>query len=155
MLRNVDGPSWIEYNHGAGRVIVTTLTYCTEGQADTTGPPLDNLLKYGRFFDGGAQTPAATFTPTATPTPTETLPPGSTTPTPERTRTRTEGPSICAGDCNDDGKVTVDELIRGVNIALGNSHVDNCPAFDPDDTGTVTIDELVRGVNHALAACPA
>jgi hypothetical protein len=55
-------PSWIEYNYGAGKVIVTTLTFCTPGQTSSMGRALDNLLKYGRFYSGGAQTPAPSVT---------------------------------------------------------------------------------------------
>jgi len=181
VLRNIDGPSWIEYDHGAGRVIVTTLTYCTASQPDSLGPPLDNLLKLGRFFDGGAQTPAPTVTSTSTPTvtptgqvtrthtrtrtptptvtgtvtltPTETLTPSAPptdTPTLEPTRT----PISCVGDCDGNGSVTVDDLIKGVNIALGNLYVVDCPAFDANEDGSVTIDELIRAVGYALESCP-
>ncbi|MBI4517080.1 MAG: hypothetical protein HY699_14835 [Deltaproteobacteria bacterium] len=60
----------------------------------------------------------------------------------------------CAGDCTADCVVTVDELVLGVNIALGNSQVSACPAFDVSGDGEVTVDELVMGVNYALGACP-
>jgi hypothetical protein len=49
--------------------------------------------------------------------------------------------------------VTIDELIRLVNIALGNLPP-NCPAGDLDQNGTITIDELVAAVNSALNGCP-
>ena len=51
--------------------------------------------------------------------------------------------------------VTIDELIRGVNIALGNTPLSNCPAFDANGDGEVTIDELIRAVNAALDGCGA
>jgi len=54
------------------------------------------------------------------------------------------------GDCDRDGSVTVDELILGVNIALGELPVADCPSFDADGDGQVTIDELTLGVNTAL-----
>ena len=54
------------------------------------------------------------------------------------------------GDCNGDGRVTIDELILGVNIALGSRPVTDCPAFDTDDSGMVSISELVAAVNVAL-----
>jgi len=54
------------------------------------------------------------------------------------------------GDCDQDGSVTVDELVVGVNIALGESPVADCPSFDADGDGQVTIDELTLGVNNAL-----
>ena len=38
--------------------------------------------------------------------------------------------SGCAGDCNADQKVTVDELIQAVRIALGEDPIASCPAAD-------------------------
>lgn len=60
----------------------------------------------------------------------------------------------CPGDCNGDREVTVDELVRGVNIALITQPVDACPAFDRDGNSEVTVDELVLAVNRALDGCP-
>jgi len=60
----------------------------------------------------------------------------------------------CVGDCNGDGEVTINELIVGVNIALGNAAVDDCPSFDTNGDGEVTINELIAGVNNALQGCP-
>lgn len=59
----------------------------------------------------------------------------------------------CTGDCGGDGRVTVDELVRGVNLALGNPAVTACPAFDTNADGLITVNELVRGVNSALDGC--
>jgi hypothetical protein len=70
------------------------------------------------------------------------------TPTP----TTTPG-TACTGDCNDDNNVTVDELVRGVNIALGTADLDTCPSFDTSEDGQVTVNELVRAVNNALTGC--
>ncbi|HUI25393.1 MAG TPA: Ig-like domain-containing protein [Candidatus Kryptonia bacterium] len=50
--------------------------------------------------------------------------------------------------------VSVDELVRGVNIALGNTPLTDCPSFDRDDSHTVSVDELVLAVNAALNGCP-
>jgi hypothetical protein len=36
----------------------------------------------------------------------------------------------CTGDWDGDGAVTVTELIRGVNIALGGLQINECSAFD-------------------------
>jgi len=60
----------------------------------------------------------------------------------------------CPGDCNDDGSVTVDELVLGVNIALESAPVTACPAMDGDGDATVTVNELVAGVHTTLAGCP-
>ena len=63
--------------------------------------------------------------------------------------------SYCAGDCNNNGSVTVDEILKGINVALGNSLIGDCLAFDLDASSTITVDELITGVNAALAGCPA
>ena len=59
----------------------------------------------------------------------------------------------CAGDCNHDDSVTVDELVTGVRMALGTVPVGRCPDLDPGGDGRVAIDELVAAVNNALAGC--
>jgi hypothetical protein len=51
--------------------------------------------------------------------------------------------------------VTVDELIKGVNIALGSLPLSECPSFDTNGDGEVTVNELIKGVNNALNSCPA
>jgi hypothetical protein len=73
--------------------------------------------------------------------------------TPTPTATSTPGPPVCVGDCNGDGGVTVDELIKGVNIALGTAGVDACLPMDANEDGEVTVDELISGVNNALRGC--
>lgn len=60
----------------------------------------------------------------------------------------------CAGDCNADGRVAVDDLIAGVNIALGSRAVADCPSLDGDGSGAVAINELVQAVLNALSGCP-
>ena len=59
----------------------------------------------------------------------------------------------CIGDCSGDGSVTINELISGVNIALGNSAVATCPSFDRNGDGSVTINELIAAVNAAQTGC--
>ena len=59
------------------------------------------------------------------------------------------------GDCNDDGQVTVNELIRAVNIALGTASVSDCEAADASGDGEVVITEIIAGVNNALNECSA
>jgi hypothetical protein len=103
------------------------------------------------------RTVTASATPTATPVSTiatSSPKPSSTgTATPTASGSPNPTPGECTGDCNNDSQVTVDELVRGVKIALGNSPPDTCPNFDADKTGTVTIDELVRAVAAALGGC--
>jgi hypothetical protein len=62
---------------------------------------------------------------------------------------------FCAGDCNADGTVTIEELLRGVRIVLGESDPRDCIALDVDGSLTVTVNELVAAVNGALDGCPA
>jgi hypothetical protein len=50
--------------------------------------------------------------------------------------------------------VTVDEIIRAVNIALGNATLSTCPLADIDGNGGVSVNEIVQGVNNALSGCP-
>lgn len=168
LLANTEGPSWIEYPYGLGRVIVTTLTYCTSQTVPAAmGPALDNLFRYSLLFDGGAQTPAATVTPTATPTATAT---GQVSNTPTRTRTATETPFgmrtrtftptptatplPCVGDCSGDNNVTINELLAGIKQALGTQSQNGCPSFDLNSDAVVTIDELVLAVHYSLNGCP-
>lgn len=61
----------------------------------------------------------------------------------------------CTGDCDGDGQVTVDEVIQGVNIALGSAPLTQCQAFDADGGGAVTVDEIVAAVTNALNGCSA
>lgn len=74
--------------------------------------------------------------------------PAGCAPTPSPTSTGE--PGACVGDCNHNGTVTVDELVLGVNIALGTGSVTTCSELDANASGTVTVDELVRGVAIAL-----
>lgn len=59
----------------------------------------------------------------------------------------------CIGDCNGDAVVTIDELITGVRITLGESLTEACSAFDADRSGTVTVDELIRAIDGPLNSC--
>ena len=63
--------------------------------------------------------------------------------------------AACPGDCNNDGVVSIDELINGVNILLGSVAVDRCAACDRNQDGVVTIDELIDAVTATLVGCPA
>lgn len=61
------------------------------------------------------------------------------------------------GHRNGDGTVTIDELIRGVDIALGSLDVASCPVA-PKCDGPVAdkcvITYLIQLVNNALYECP-
>lgn len=59
----------------------------------------------------------------------------------------------CSGDCNADRAVTVDEIVRVVNIALGLAPIDDCLAADTDGNGEASVDELVTMIDLALNGC--
>lgn len=61
---------------------------------------------------------------------------------------------LCAGDCNFDGVVQINELVLGVNVALNILPVDQCEAYDANGDGMVGINELIAAVNNALSGCP-
>lgn len=65
----------------------------------------------------------------------------------------TDAPGACAADCDGDGVVAVNEVIRGVNIALGNQPLSECPAADTDGDGMVTISELIAAVKDVIQGC--
>jgi Tol biopolymer transport system component len=106
---------------------------------------------------GERMTPTATRTatpPPEGPTPTATgLPTGTAT----ATVTPTEGPAgPCVGDCNGNGEVTVDDLIRMVNIALDLQPLcpgegGGCLAGDANCDCRITVDDIIRAVNNSLA----
>lgn len=58
----------------------------------------------------------------------------------------------CAGDCNGSESVSIDELVRGVSLALG-LRGEVCAAMDVDADGGVEINELVAAVASALNGC--
>jgi hypothetical protein len=60
----------------------------------------------------------------------------------------------CVGDCDGSGQVTVEELVRGVGIALGNVDLSECTALDADANGEISITDLITAVNNALNGCP-
>jgi hypothetical protein len=83
-------------------------------------------------------------------------PAAALTQTPSPTRTATPTLAGCFGDCDGDGAVTVDELLRLVNIALGNAFVDTCPAAAEDACSDLVlfITCVIEAINSALHGCP-
>lgn len=59
-------------------------------------------------------------------------------------------PGALVGDCNEDGRVAVNELVSCVNIALGLERLETCPGADPNEDGIVRVDELVEAVGDSL-----
>jgi len=137
-------------------------------------PPTETQTATATHESTPAPTDVATASPTHTPTgaatsntatPTRTQPstqtataansPGETaTSTPSSSPTAAE--NGCPGDCNGDHAVSINELILGVLIALGDRSVEDCGSVDFDGDGSVSISELIRAVNNALNAdnCP-
>ena len=57
----------------------------------------------------------------------------------------------CTGDCGGDFVVSVDEVVFGINVALGRSDAAECAGLSGD--GTLTIDVLITAVLNALNGC--
>ena len=138
VLANATGPSWVEYVHGAGRVIATSVGYCWQGRPASQQAAARNLLRYAPFYRGSALTPAPTVTPTGTPTATRTLRPTRTpTPAPSRsvTPTRTPTPGTLRGDLDGDGHITDTDLTLLLHALFG---AETSAAADVNADGRVT-----------------
>jgi len=66
----------------------------------------------------------------------------------------TATPIPCAGDCNGNSRVTVEEILTLVEIALGRTPIADCQAGDVDHDGMITVDEILTAVHNALTGCP-
>lgn len=62
-------------------------------------------------------------------------------------------PLVCDGDCDANGRITIDELIGAVQIALGEVERRQCAAADLNRDGEVSVSELIRMVRAALDGC--
>jgi hypothetical protein len=92
--------------------------------------------------------------PPPTPTVTPRLPTATVTRTGAATPTRTTRPQgSCVGDCDRNGVIVINELIRSVSIALGVTNLSQCLLADRDGDGQVEIAELIAAVNAALSGC--
>ncbi|MBI3781906.1 MAG: hypothetical protein HY270_00740 [Deltaproteobacteria bacterium] len=172
------GPFWLSYGFGgAGTHLMDLLHvngleagkgFCQEVWLPNDAPlnivvdshsevPESNEDNNQRYDIIGYATlpPTCTEGPPETPTPTP--PPPSPSPT---TPEATAIPPLCIGDCNGDSMVTVDELVTGVLMALGNLSPEICAAFCLTECGPgpalrrPDVTCLVRAVNTALGACP-
>lgn len=112
---------------------------------------------------GAAGSPAPTST--RSPTPTLTLTTGAASATPTRTptsgvasvtptRTTTSGPRCegDCGDCNGDGCISFDEIVRAVHGALEQENVDDC-SLDLDENGAIDVDEIIAAINSMGRPC--
>jgi hypothetical protein len=59
----------------------------------------------------------------------------------------------CDGDCDQSGQVKVAEIIRGINIALGEDQLENCDAMDSDGDGAVDVAEVLSALENAISGC--
>jgi len=60
------------------------------------------------------------------------------------------GTASCAGDCNDDGLVTLGDVVTVINLFLRKEPISSCSAADVNQDGRVSIGEIVRTVNVLL-----
>jgi hypothetical protein len=136
--------------NGDSHTKVLNITVSLTAESPTpTHSPTPTLSGTPTATQTRSATPTRSATGTATPTATTGLQTPIDTPTP----TPTSVAAACVGDCNGNQSVTVDELVTGVNIALGSTPVTACPAFDTNLDTRVTVDELVTAVNNALQGC--
>jgi hypothetical protein len=63
--------------------------------------------------------------------------------------------TTCFGDCNENGTVNVDEIVKGVRIGLDLDPFEQCPEMDGNGNGVVAVNEIITAVNNGLDACPA
>jgi hypothetical protein len=137
-----------------------------------TGTPAASTLTPSRTTTVGPPAPTRTQTATlaaSTPTPrtpTQTATRAASTPTTTRTpaptgtllstATRTAASPTtlpCAGDCDGDAGVTVDEVLILVGVGLGNRSIALCPAGDVNRDGEIAINEIVLALGNALTGC--
>ena len=64
------------------------------------------------------------------------------------------GVVTCPGDCDEDGVVSVAELVALANVALVRESISACPGGDANEDGLLTIEELVLSVASAVRGCP-
>jgi len=56
----------------------------------------------------------------------------------------------CPGDCQEDGEVTVDDILTIVNVILGTAAVTTCPAL----VGQPSVADVIQSVYSAFTRCP-
>lgn len=99
--------------------------------------PRNNAGATGTLGQCSGAGPTPTATTGGEPTPTATSPPVSG----------------CPGDCDHSGVVAVNEIIAGVNIALGNATASQCEPLDTNGNQQIEINELIAAVSALLNGC--
>ncbi len=61
------------------------------------------------------------------------------------------GPEGLASDCDGDDRVSINELVLAVSIALEVRALEECPVADPNGDGRVSVAELIKAVRSALS----
>jgi len=134
--------------------ITSTLVELSSGDETPTASP---TATHSPTTTASVGTPVPSSTPTEESTAIDTeTPTQATTSTPTSTPSDTPTPSPtppCPSDCNRNRRVTVEEIVTTVNLALGIAPVTQCPPADIDNDGSVTVDEIVRAVGAALNGC--
>jgi hypothetical protein len=87
------------------------------------------------YVSGTRVEPAPTRAPSPSPTPT---------------------PVPCAGDCDGNGRATVNEIIALVQCLLRSVHAVGppCDCADADRNGVIAVNEIVGSINNSLHGCP-
>ena len=128
-------------NNGASATVTIVVTPAASGTITNLAGVVADQLDSDRTDNDDTEDTTVIELPTPTPTAT----PVAATATPTV--------SPCTGDCNDDGVVTINEMILGVRILQGLASVNDCRAFDANGDNVVTVNELIEAVNNLLSGC--
>lgn len=61
----------------------------------------------------------------------------------------------CTGDCDDDGRIEIGDLIVAVKVTLGTAALATCPSIACESGGSATVACLIGAVDSALhTGCP-
>jgi YVTN family beta-propeller protein len=129
-------PFGLAVDAASGRVYVANTESDTVSAIDPVSMDVVDTIPVGHFPEAFGQfigPPGVTLVPTPTNTPAT--------------------PPSCVGDCDGDNSVTINELITGVNIALGIGSRDGCLALNCNGGALPSIDCLILALNNALYSC--
>lgn len=136
----------------------TATATATIATATATGTATSATVTATATDTAAAPSATATSEPfqtgTATATDTPEVPVATATSTQLATPTGTAAAVIgaqCACDCDGNGRVSIDDLLRSVLVVLGGVPQSDCEALADD--GALRIQDLIRGVRNALDGC--
>jgi hypothetical protein len=78
---------------------------------------------------------------------------GVVVPTPTASPSPSPPPPPCIGDCDGDGAVGVDDVLKLIVIALGEDEAAACLSGDGDASGSIEVDEIVAALQRSLNGC--